>query len=206
MEKHALEKLGYKVVPKTDGCEALLAFEKESDKFDLVISERLWIIGYPRLVRWNQFAIYGLTGHLDPLPGQRRIVRSGSNVRALLSGNSRIRVSISLIRRIDWRRRIDRVKWGINVGWWRIIIVWRRSVSVIPRADNGSAEKGPTHECSSSVPHTAASSPSASGLAYGREGKRDAYQYNNNNRKNFLFQSYLLFFLAAEPLTNKLLQ
>jgi len=40
MEKHALEKLGYKVVPKTDGREALLAFEKESDKFDLVITDQ----------------------------------------------------------------------------------------------------------------------------------------------------------------------
>jgi PAS domain S-box-containing protein len=40
MEKRALEKLGYEVTPKTDGREALLAFKKESGKFDLVITDQ----------------------------------------------------------------------------------------------------------------------------------------------------------------------
>lgn len=40
LEKSALEELGYEVIPKTDGREALLAFKKESDKFDLVITDQ----------------------------------------------------------------------------------------------------------------------------------------------------------------------
>jgi PAS domain S-box-containing protein len=40
MEKRVLEKLGYTVTPKADSREALLAFKKESDKFDLVITDQ----------------------------------------------------------------------------------------------------------------------------------------------------------------------
>lgn len=40
MGKHVLEDLGYEVVPKTDGLEALSAFQEESSKFDLVITDQ----------------------------------------------------------------------------------------------------------------------------------------------------------------------
>jgi len=40
LEKRALEKLGYTVIPKVDSREALSAFKKESNKFDLVITDQ----------------------------------------------------------------------------------------------------------------------------------------------------------------------
>jgi PAS domain S-box-containing protein len=40
MEKHALEKLGYTVIPKADSREALSAFKNDSKKFDLVITDQ----------------------------------------------------------------------------------------------------------------------------------------------------------------------
>ncbi|MCX5805724.1 MAG: response regulator [Proteobacteria bacterium] len=40
MEKRTLAKLGYTVIPKTDSREALSAFKKEPDKFDLVITDQ----------------------------------------------------------------------------------------------------------------------------------------------------------------------
>jgi PAS domain S-box-containing protein len=40
MEKRALEELGYTVIPKANGRDALSAFKKESDKFDIVITDQ----------------------------------------------------------------------------------------------------------------------------------------------------------------------
>jgi hypothetical protein len=55
--------------------------------------QRSGVVGYPHFVGWNPSAIYGLSRHLDPLSRWRVAPRLGRN--------SRIRISVSLIRIID---------------------------------------------------------------------------------------------------------